>query len=349
MALIVCLLLSSAQALDLGRTPPPKDLPGEPYQGGGRSGGDTIGDATRIPALPFADQGGTCGYGNDYDEVCPYPGSTAPDVVYVYESTAEEYVFCELCQASYDSKIYVWEDVEGQVVACSDDACGLGGYQSKIEYLLLASGHTYYFVVDGYAAQCGDYSLLIHHVYVDPLVCPDGAQQEGEPPCEDEYVDEYNGGCCCAGETVFTPILPDPQGTAVMCGKSCTYHVHGLSYRDTDWFVLEAGELVRATCTAEFPVLFLLIYTGCEDLQYIHAFGSAYEPVTLEWTFEPGRQFYLWVGPSTFSGIPESDYVLEVSGLRREASSVGEGTEDGLHPPFPESSGTWGRMKDLFR
>ena len=182
---------------------------------------------------------------------------------------------------------------------------------------------------------------------VEGLVCPDGAQQEGEPPCQDEYRDEYNGGCCCAGPLAFTPILPDPQGMAIMCGKSCTFLFNGFSYRDSDWFILEAGGSVTATCTAEFPVLFMLMHeTDCSELQYIYAMGDAYELLTLEWPFEPGAPFYLWVGPSAFSGVSESNYILEIAGLRGEPGAVGE-AENG--PLSGDGAKTWGSVKERFR
>ena len=53
-------------------------------------GGDTIGSAVAIPALPYNDGGNTCSFNNDYDEVCPYTGSLSPDVVYSYSPAADE-------------------------------------------------------------------------------------------------------------------------------------------------------------------------------------------------------------------------------------------------------------------
>ena len=49
-----------------------------------RQGGDTYDDATEIESLPFSITGTTDGYTDDYDETCPYAGSTAPDVVYSF-------------------------------------------------------------------------------------------------------------------------------------------------------------------------------------------------------------------------------------------------------------------------
>ena len=56
---------------------------GEPtYEG--RVEGDTIENPFVIDDLPFVGSGDTCPFLHDYDEVCPYTGSAAPDVVYSY-------------------------------------------------------------------------------------------------------------------------------------------------------------------------------------------------------------------------------------------------------------------------
>jgi len=354
--LLVCLSLgllvvcsSPALGVETCRTPAPKPDPAGIYDGGGRlGGGDTVAEALPILAVPFIDAGTTCGFANDYDAVCPFSGSTAPDVVYVYIPAGGGHIGVDLCDAQYDSKVYVWEDTPGNVIACSDDGgCGPEGYQSQIEEMYITPGHTYYFVVDGYEDECGEYSLAIMSVAECVLVCPPGAQQEGEPPCQDQYVDEYNSGCCCG--TGFTPIVAGPDGTATMCAKACTFTYNGLSYRDSDWFLLTAGGPVTATCVAEFPVQFMLIYgTECGDLQFIWGQGGRCEPVTLNWPFEPGAVFYLWAGPSVFSGIPESDYRIEVSGLRLTApSSVGSDEEQA--PAAPGDRPTWSRVKSIFR
>ncbi|MCK4915351.1 MAG: hypothetical protein KAS89_04225, partial [Candidatus Eisenbacteria sp.] len=53
----------------------------------GRVEGDTIEDPFVIDDLPFLGSGDTCPFAHDYDEVCPYTGSAAPDVVYRYDCT----------------------------------------------------------------------------------------------------------------------------------------------------------------------------------------------------------------------------------------------------------------------
>ena len=334
-ACLVGVLSSSVSAVDFGPTAPPKPAPEGSYEGEGRDGGDTAAEAYPIPGLPFTDPGSTCGYVDDYDAICPYPGSTAPDVVYVYVPLSSGYVCVDLCVADYDTKVYVWEDEVGQIVACSDDACGEMGYRSRIVLLRVTAGHAYYFVVDGYGGECGNYDLSLTVCGDCVLPCPDGAQEEGEPPCQDEYVDDYNSGCSTPGG--FQPLVADEQGVAVMCGKSCTFLYHGVSYRDTDWFTMNAaGGLVTATCTAEFPLQIILFHNpDCASPEYVWAQADFCLPASLTWECEPGQEVWFWVGPSVFSGIEESDYLFEITGL-----------EPGT--PSPACGPTWGAIKEMF-
>jgi hypothetical protein len=298
----------------LGVTPPPKPPGGPPYEGGGRVGGDTFADAVVMPSWFYTDTGNTCGYADDYEVMCPY-GSNSPDVVYRYDCTADMIIAVDLCASSYDTKVFVFDGPSTQnLVACNDDAgCGYSGWQSRIDDLQIEAGHSYYFVVDGYGGYCGDYVLSIADVLPCEVPCPAGALIEGEPPCGDGYVDYYNGGCQYDG---WTPIAADADGAATVCGRSCTYSYSGLSYRDTDWYTATAGGPVTLTCTAEFPVLLLLIYgTDCSNLGYLYQTAGTCETASIAWDAQPGQQIWPWVGPSAFSGVSESGYVLGLSGL----------------------------------
>ena len=174
-----------AAAADLGNLTPAKSDPIVPENpvNPDRQGGDTIFDATVIPGLPYNDSGTTFGYLDDYDEVCPYSGSTSADVCYVYTPAAAAAVDIDLCGSSYDTKLYVY-DAGLALVACNDDfyfddVCGV--YVSKLENVNLAAGETYYIIVDGYGGDAGDYLLEI--IGFEPCVvdCPAGAFIEGEP------------------------------------------------------------------------------------------------------------------------------------------------------------------------
>jgi hypothetical protein len=132
--------------------------------------GDTCEDPYVIPPLlPFDATGNTCMFANDYDAVCPYNTPHAPDTVYRFTPSADELVDITLCldETMYDTKAYVFEDTcSGTPIACNDDFCMTAGYPqypfvSKIEGLLLNTGHDYYIVVDGYGTECGTYHLRI--------------------------------------------------------------------------------------------------------------------------------------------------------------------------------------------
>ena len=138
-----------------------------------RQGGDTIDDATVITELPFSGEGTTAGYTDDYDEVCPYTGATAPDVVYSITPETDMAVNMWTCYSAYDTKLYVYENTVGNLapttdggVACNDDAveypfedCTI--WTSRIDGVSMSAGNTYYVVVDGYAGSNGDYVLDI--------------------------------------------------------------------------------------------------------------------------------------------------------------------------------------------
>ena len=135
------------------------------------AGGETIETATVIPALPFADGGNTCGNQNDYDVACPYSDSVSPDVVYAYTPDVDMIVDIDLCESTYDTKLYVFAGGPDDVVACNDDCwcCEHGEWISRIWPLSLPSGTTYFIVVDGWGSSCGDYVL---HVSGEPAPVP---------------------------------------------------------------------------------------------------------------------------------------------------------------------------------
>jgi len=160
-----------------------------------KQGGDNIANAEPIPFIPIAIPGTTDGYMDDYDEVCNYLNPGAPDVVYSFVPDMDWIVTISLCQSFYDTKLYVYEDMwtPGAPYACNDDFCP--GFMSEIQDLFLASGHTYYIVVDGWSPfDYGDYLLEIwgepllpfetsYNIYRDEVLI------EAEWP-ETSYVDE---------------------------------------------------------------------------------------------------------------------------------------------------------------
>ncbi|MBP6875481.1 MAG: hypothetical protein KBD56_05380 [Candidatus Eisenbacteria bacterium] len=157
MVLVLLFCVSSPTlATDWGNKyiPPAKDTPGDGMSDT-REGGESYADAILIPSLPYLDTGATCDNRDDITPSCGY--STAPDVVYALTPSYDSYVTIDLCGSGYDTIVEVQDGV-GTPVACNDDYCGL---QSRIDYVLLQAGHTYYIIVDGYSASCGSYVLDI--------------------------------------------------------------------------------------------------------------------------------------------------------------------------------------------
>ena len=126
----------------------------------GRTQGDTVADPffVSFDCEVFSASGNTCGYVNDYDYACPYTGSTSADVVYKFVCSSNMAVTIDLCASTYDTKLYVYANTVGNVIACNDDFCS---FQSSVGNVPLAAGNTYYIVVDGYGGSCGNYELVI--------------------------------------------------------------------------------------------------------------------------------------------------------------------------------------------
>ena len=140
--------------------------------------------------------GSTVGFDNDYDAVCPYSGSTSPDVVYkLVLADSVNGMIIDLCQAQYDSKVYVYAEsdlAEGDTtnIGCNDDYCSneWTSYASYVElgHILYGglSADTYYIVVDGYGGNSGEFTLsvsvmdppaeLMYNVYKDGSLMAEG-------------------------------------------------------------------------------------------------------------------------------------------------------------------------------
>jgi hypothetical protein len=308
--LVPCLSLAAGLPPQLATTPAPKS---GGFHGNGvadtREGGESWNDAVVITALPFNDSGATCD--NADDITLPCASSHAPDVVYQYTPLLDQRIDVNLCGSGYDTALGIYDSSHANL-ACNDDYCA---QQSAIVDFALQAGQAYYFVVDGYGTSCGSYQISVTIHTPCTVECPPGAQIEGEPPCVDGYIDQYNSGC---GGTGWTLIQPQDGDCGTMCGRSCTYLYNGFSYRDTDWYtVLAAGGPMTVTGTAEFPLRLIFIYgTNCGGLQYILDTGAPCESVTLSWpSAQANQEYWIYVDPSVFSGVPESDYTLQVCGI----------------------------------
>ncbi len=304
----------------------------------GRDGGEDIASAVVIPSLPFSDSGNTCPYLDDYDEACPFTGSTSPDVVYSYAPTTTEFITIDLCASLYDTKVFVYEDAEtpGAPYACNDDAsCGITGYQSQISNLLVFPGHTYHIVVDGYFGDCGDYVLDITGNPSVPCVvdCPPWGLDEGEGVCFDEYADTYNAGCNSDPQSFQSIAL-----NTTICGSSGNFLFGGVDYRDTDWFelVLTEEEHVEFCVCADFPVIVYILDAapGCELITLVAAeAGPAGYELCVDAVL-PAGTYWFFVSTDGWLGVPcGSEYVARLY-------------EFGY---TPVEDASWGTLKAMYR
>jgi hypothetical protein len=303
--------------------------------------GDVIGSALPIENLPFTDIRSSCVFVNDYDEACPYPGSTSPDVVYSYSPASAEILEIDLCQSSYDTKVFVYANAVGNLIACSDDACRSpdgNPYRSPLDCVRVDPGNTYFVVVDGYYGTCGEYDLRVSRSSTcapcSPLLCPPSAEAEGEPRCFDGYVDVYNAGC--SGSPESYSVIPC-SGSYAVCGESGTFYTNG-AQRDTDWYQLDVASPCDITVTlcpsfdARLAVIEILPSCGivslCGDLPVPQDFG-----VSCTYAAPAGRVWF-FVAPINWSGVPcGSPYVLEVACCATNAAATT----------------SWGRLKGLYR
>ena len=318
--------------------------------GGSVNEGDTIETALLLPGVPFHGTGNTAGYTDDYDEVCPYTGSTAPDVVYKYVPTTSMSIDIDFCASGYDTKAYVY-DAGLNLIACNDDfyfAAPCFVYSSKLENVAMTAGQTYYIVIDGYGSTSGPYVMDIMAYAPCVISCPYNAYAEWEPPLIPNYVDLYNGGCNTTPSYPFqhisgaSPGSDIPVCSAIFCGVSGWFLVNGSNSRDTDWFTLTkatAGTNIEITADAEYAsYIFQLTGTcagGVTVAQQAIAGPCQFATMSIA---GPASTYWFWVGPTVFvspDGTMMYDYVVWFTGLQPEV--------------YATAPTTWSTVKALYR
>jgi hypothetical protein len=256
-------------------------------------GSDAIDGSVTIPGVPFTDTGSTVGLVDDWDEVCPYTGSTAGDAFYRFTPAATDEYCISVCNSNYDTKLYVL-DAGLAALACVDDSCsspGGGGFRSNISLLTLAGGAPVDIGVDGWNGATGNYEITVDVCGASGACClPTGACLEAQFQADCDAAGGTWGGedtlcldlvceaCsidCPPGSTLEGEICDDvttppndtvnggcnstpPVFTAASCGDVvCGSGWFNGSFRDTDWYELTfaSGAAVTLTADAQFDIL----------------------------------------------------------------------------------------------
>jgi hypothetical protein len=235
-------------------------------------GGENAGSAVPIPQN-IAVSGTTVGFLNDSDEVCPYAGSTSPDVYYSYSDSGNYNLNISLCNSAYDTKVYVYDcsfnlvqlrDLSGP--ACNDDACtssGGGAFRSFLQCVPPASpGCPIYIVVDGWSGDRGNYTILV--TKRDPAGCePAGPCLVECPPGSTLEPDDCFFGNPAPNDTINGGCNATPNSfTAINCNETvCGTGYFDGAFRDTDWWALDTtGDLTSSTFNISGQAEFASVY-----------------------------------------------------------------------------------------
>lgn len=127
--------------------------------------GDDCDNALPLQAPAFCLDGCTAGYTDQYNEACPFEATGGADRVYRLDPLVTDTVNLDMCTSQFDTKIYIYEGACGSMnsetaIYCNDDACGVNGWRSRLENVVLEAGQTYFLIIDGYGAMDqGDFTL----------------------------------------------------------------------------------------------------------------------------------------------------------------------------------------------
>jgi hypothetical protein len=207
----------------------------------------------------------------------------------------------------------------------------------------LDAGQTYYLVVDGYGADCGEYVLTAgcDNPPCTGAVCQPDAWQENEPPFEDGYVDTHNGGCDVSPPVFQALLMPADAQTLEFCGTTGWYESDG-QQRDSDWFLVEAaGELIEIWAegplfsTTELDVLYL---DDCENVSTLpYEMGICFDNL-IQIPTTPGEIVYLRVRPNSptrpLCAQMVAEYTLSITGISGVVAT---------------ETRSWSEVKELYR
>ncbi len=255
---------------------------------------------------PSSISGSTIGAGND----CWVTGTTQNDtlsedqIIQVNIATAGLYRF-SLCgsAASWDSYMFVTDGCcSGSILndfAATDDGCGVGGGLSQTVCIQLAAG-TYYVLVEGWqASDAGAYTLEVQCCAGCEVTC---VLTEAEGECDSAFVGT-NDGCNLA-----VPSFETVTCGQTVCGRSGTYQINDTTNgRDLDWYVLNIADTSRITLTgtAEYAHNVWILSSNCAaPVTQGFATNLACSTATASACVRGPGNYYIVVGPSTFTGVP---------------------------------------------
>ncbi|MEW6016013.1 MAG: FG-GAP-like repeat-containing protein [Candidatus Zixiibacteriota bacterium] len=271
-----------------------------------------------IASLPYTDQGSTVGYTDEFDIDCGGGRSQSPDVVYSYTPTVDEDIYISLCNSDYDTKLFVYRNGVSDYAACNEDYCGDEGLQSRIWWLGLEAGNTYYIVVDGWGDQSGNYEITVDYFQDIIVQCPAGGMPEGEPSGCD-FPDTTNGGC-----NYDPPMFGFVSCGDTICGTAGRYSSKGTTRRDTDWYQFTVSTLTNVTFAieAEFPAICGIVPTDPPGTGNCSQNTGSIKPNVMTM---PGEKksfsvildagtYWLFVAPRVYYLSPcDADYVVTMS------------------------------------
>ncbi len=294
---------------------------------------------TRTTAVPNDD----CANAIGINEVMNYPFNTdmatgpatactdGANIWFAYTATITGDVVVDLCASDYDTQLGVWDGCNGTSIACSDDACGYEGLQSKA-VITVTAGTTYYIEIGGFSGASGDGILSIYEDVSCTLTCPGTGIVENEP-CGDDV----NGGCNMAVPGFISVAAGD-----LVCGNLWSDD----GTRDTDWFELELSDFSDVTMTvqAESSVVFGMVgqlepgVPGCENvtgfLTEFDILPACNEGFIELLQLQPGT-YYFFIAPNEYYDNPCPGFQYQ-AGFETESVATGYingtvyGTDSGL-------------------
>jgi chitodextrinase len=164
--------------------------------------------------------------------------------------------------------------------------------------------------------------------------CPPSSQIEGEPPCQDGYVDNFNGGCNS------TPPVFSVASCNTICGETGTYILDGQPRSDTDWYRMTVGPgaFSYRGIAAGFVLRLDVRTNQCPSVILSTTTSPSCEQ-SAPLAFNGPGTFVMVASPDDLTGVScPSEYVLIITG-------------PGIPPcdTTPAENTTWGHIKARYR